>query len=162
MIERIVALDPGGTTGWAMVTLDNDKEPQYNCGMFRSLQHHKELHDALGLWQTEKYTIVSESFEYRNASRAGLNLSSVEYIGVTRLFCQERNIPLYFQSASQGKIRDKPTAFIKPENLKRLDLWSTGMVHAMDAYGHLLYFLIHTHEAKSVMGKQLLQDGWRV
>lgn len=161
MIDRIVALDPGGTTGWAMVTYEDGKEPQYNCGMFRALEHHKELYDALGMWQTESYRIVCESFEYRNASRPGLVLSSVEYIGVMKLFCQERNVPYHFQSASQGKIRDKPNAFVKPSNLKRLGLWSPSMVHAMDAYGHLLYYTIHNDPARKIEAAALLLKGWK-
>ena len=161
MTSRIVALDPGGTTGYAMITFHDDVVPySFNCGMFRSLNHHKELYDALGMWHVDDYEIVCESFEYRNASRPGLELVSVEYIGVMKLFCQERNIQFHMQSASQGKVRDKPTAFVKSENLKRLGLWSPSQVHAMDAYGHLLYYLINSKVYPEI-ALELLNKGWK-
>jgi hypothetical protein len=161
MNRRIVALDPGGTTGWATVTIMAHQEPVFNHGMLTSKNHHKKLFDLLLILHEgiDELTVVCESFEYRNASRAGLELVSTEYIGVMKLFCQENDITYHMQSASQGKIRDKPTAFVKPDNLKRLGLWSPNQIHAMDAYGHLLYYLINY--AKTGFEKELLQKGWK-
>ena len=171
MSTRIVALDPGGTTGWAYVDIRDDGTLEFHHGMLESQNHHNELRDLLygllynleGHRVVEYYNIVCESFEYRNASRPGLELVSVEYIGVMKLFCQEFNIPYHMQSASQGKIRDKPTAFVKPDNLKKLGLWSPNMIHAMDAYGHLLYFLINDQSKVNFAAGalHLLNKGWK-
>ena len=164
MTSRIVALDPGGTTGWAYVDIANDGTLEFHHGMLVAQNHHKELYDALVRWHIGDYQIVCESFEYRNASRPGLELISVEYIGVMKYFCQDFEVAYHMQSASQGKVRDKPSAFVKPENLKRLGLWSPNQVHAMDAYGHLLYYLINV-AAKTRLGYadlvlELLAKGW--
>ena len=163
MTSRIVALDPGGTTGWSTITINDDDVLSFNHGMLQRQQHHQQLYKLLEDLQVgvNDYEIVCESFEYRNASRPGLELVSVEYIGVMKLFCQERNIQFHMQSASQGKVRDKPTAFVKSENLKRLGLWSPSQVHAMDAYGHLLYYLINSKVYPEI-ALELLNKGWKV
>lgn len=164
----ILALDPGGTTGWASFQCDQIWNPidevfeyvgrQWTCGQLdlRPEDHHLTLYNLLGHFHVDKYMIVCERFDYRNKSRPGLELISREYIGVTRLFCQDRRIPLALQEASQGKITDK--SFVKKENLQRLALWTPGWGHAMDAYGHLLWYMInHAH----VLRDELLAKGWR-
>lgn len=164
----ILALDPGGTTGWASFQATQIWNPlegkfeyvgrQWTCGHLDlpHEDHHLSLYNLLGQMHLAKYQLVCESFEYRNRSRPGLELISREYIGVTRLFCQERRVPLTLQSASQGKITDK--SFVKKENLQRLALWAPGWTHAMDAYGHLLYYMInHSHTIRD----ELLEKGWK-
>jgi hypothetical protein len=168
---RIVALDPGGTTGWATFTASHmppleEGEPgelvngQWTCGQIGPDDHHNLLDAMLGNFQVSEYRIVCESFEYRNRSRAGLELVSCEYIGVTKRFCQERDVPLRLQTASMGKIT--PNSFVKKINLERLGLWTPGYKHAMDGYGHLLYYLMHSKDHLfDTLRYDLLQKGWK-
>lgn len=170
--ECILSFDPGGTTGWASVTIrelkSGDAEFMWHTGQLLDDNHHSALYsfmcnayDDNALYNDEPIaalTIVTESFEYRNISRAGLRLDSVEYIGVMKLFCDVRDVELKFQTASMGKVRDKPGAFVKPDNIKKLDLWSPGSKHAMDALGHLLYYMINSDKRYA---KQLLERGWK-
>lgn len=158
---RLVALDPGGTTGWAtftatkMVTPDDTCEyydAAWTCGQIGPYEHHLELYGMLGSFQVEETRIICESFEYRNKTRPGLELISREYIGVTKLFCANRSIPLVMQSASMGK------GFVRDTNIKRLGLWSVGWKHAMDSYRHLLYYMVNTGH---IMEHELLASGWR-
>jgi hypothetical protein len=109
-------------------------------------------------FRTVEYHIVCESFEYRNVSRAGLVLDSVEYIGVMKRFCQERNVKYTMQTAAMGKVGNRTTAFVKKSNLQKLGLWSSGNIHAMDAYGHLLYYMIND---VGLFRQELLEKGWR-
>lgn len=162
MLKTIIALDPGGTTGWAYWRAEVLQDPtteeyefykeSWDCGQLGPSEHHLDLYNFLGGQETEDYTIVSESFEYRNKSRPGLDLSSKEYIGVAKVFCQERGIPYYEQTASMGK------GFVKDANIKRLGLWSSGWKHAMDAYRHLLYYMINTDRITPRL--ELLKKGW--
>lgn len=164
MVYRVLALDPGGTTGWSSYTAermgsyDADKEhfEYYNekwaCGQIGPDDHHLRLYEFLGTQQTEEYTIVYESFEFRNqtkdAERDNINLMSREYIGVTRLFAQARmdgreGQLLSFQTAGKAKgfIPDKgPMANKK---IKDAGLWYPNQKHAMDATRHLLYHLVN-------------------
>ena len=143
--KTILALDPGGTTGWALCRYDFEpsaqivqaRDVQWLCGQLGPQAHHSELWSLLGMQHTQEYRLVSESFEYRNKSRAGLVLDSVEYIGITRLYSELRDVVLTMQTAAKGK------GFVKDQNIKDLGLWSGGWKHAMDAYRHLLYYMVH-------------------
>jgi hypothetical protein len=66
---------------------------------------------------------------------------SREYIGVTKLFHQERMFKLgqklILQNASQAK------GFVSDKRIKDLGLWSPGWRHAMDGYRHLIYYMVN-------------------
>src|SRR6266496_5385448 len=173
---RILALDPGGVTGWATYTALKMRDPFTNeyeylnedwtggqLGNFdgkkwKPAKHHNELETLLGMQHVHDFTVVCEAFDYRNESRSGLVLMSREYIGVVERFCQERNVPLVMQSASVGKITKK--GFVRKENLERLGLWVKGggstWDHMMDSYGHLLQYMIKNNVKKN----ELLEVGW--
>lgn len=158
MIFTALGLDPGGTTGWATYQAKVIEVPvvsatgfvyewydeKFTCGLLEGPEHHDQLYTLLELSHTGEYHIVCESFEYRNKSRAGLELISKEYIGVVALFAIQRNMAknVHWQTASMGKI--SKSSFIKKSNLQTMGLWSSSHEnrHAMDAYGHLLYWLV--------------------
>jgi hypothetical protein len=177
---RIIGLDPGGTTGWAVLTITepNPLSPDYSLtnpqfksewvmGQLGPHEHHTQLYNLLETQHVQNTFVVSESFEYRNDSRPGLVLISSEYIGVTKLFCRERQVPLWLQTASEGKVRNTPSAFVKPANLKALGLYQSSLRHANDAIGHILYWMINTMKndpispVDSSIRKDLLHRGWR-
>lgn len=159
---RIVGIDPGGTTGFVLVEIDWEKE---KLVVVESQQlgphpHHDELYEVLTLANPE--VIVCESFEYRNVARAGLVLDSVEYIGVTKLYEQvysEGGVQLVFQTAALGKVQHG-RGLVKPDNIRKLGLWSVSSVHAIDALGHVLYYLITKYKSEPLV-LQLLEKGWR-
>jgi len=166
---RILAVDPGGTTGIATYSAlrmvnPNTNEFEYLDEEWWGTQlgpkpHHNELDMLLGMQHVEEFTIICESFEYRNRSRAGLVLVSQQYIGVIERFAQERNVPLFMQPASLGKITKK--SFVRKENLERLGLWVKGGAstwnHMEDSYGHLIQFMIKNNIRKD----DLLKRGWK-
>lgn len=165
---RIVALDPGGTTGWATYTEypEADKpEQKFACGQIGPFEHHKDLYDFLGMQQTDDTIVVCESFEYRNERRPGLVLISKEYIGVAKLFVAERGFEseenfLHYKEQTASKAK----GFVKDTNLQKLGLWSSGFPHAMDAMRHLLYYMINDNAGFNNMKKgtyELLKQGWK-
>lgn len=166
-MRRIIAFDPGGTTGWATWTDDTKADDWaipgiWACGQLGPESHHLELDVLLGTQQTDQFTIVTESFEYRNNVRPGLVLDSVEYIGVMRRFCQERmkegDKALVQQTASYGK------GFVSDKNIRVLGLWYPAQKHAMDATRHLLAFMINSRYGKTVLKDvrtDLLKRGWK-
>lgn len=151
---RIIALDPGGTTGYATFEV-RDELIRWSSGQLGPQFHHAALEGTFEAFQPD--VIVSESFEYRNRSRPGLELVSCEYIGVAHLWCAVNGVPLVLQTAAMGKVTN--TTFVKKENLVKLDLYRPNMKHAMDAYGHLLYFLIHNIKTEPIR-TELLRKGW--
>jgi hypothetical protein len=174
-MKRIVALDPGGTTGVAILYHD-DKALRREAFQLGPEDHHLELSNLLvSAYHSAKYlaeggiTIVCESFEYRNRAREGLVLSSVEYIGVVKLFGQTHNCPVVFQSASMGKVgADDSKAFVKRKNLEKLGVpWTYALRHQADATGHALYYMLHNpdfvreHKGNSKIKMDILKQGWK-
>jgi hypothetical protein len=110
------------------------------CGQLDGA-HHEDLYDLLQLQETDQdFTVVCESFEYRNKSRPGLVLDSVEYIGIVKLWQQQTGRPVVFQTAHQGG-KDKGNP-VTADVLKKLGLYFPGWPHAMDASAHLVNYLL--------------------
>src|ERR1700760_897342 len=104
---KIMALDPGGTTGWSIfeVAMDGDR-PMFDdilkC-FTRAGQLDREGHHAT-LWRfldkENPDTIVMERYEKRNNDFS--LLISVEYVGVAKAWAALRRKVLVFQGASQA------------------------------------------------------------
>lgn len=146
-----------------MVTPDGQDEwynERWSCGQIGPYEHHAELCMFLEMNHVAETTIVCESFEYRKGLRDNVELISREYIGVVKLIAAQRNIPVVFQTAAVGKIREskdgKAGSFVQKRHLERMGLWSPGTPHAMDAYGHLLYYA-----TQRLRRNDLLVRGWK-
>jgi hypothetical protein len=158
---RILALDPGVTTGWAYCEYDPNLTNNPTLGDFHFESghigpgnHHLELWNHLvKIIQLDPnlpvLEIVCESFEFRqhinrDQAKTKVELMSKEYIGVVNLFCQIHGLTPHFQTASAAKtlIPDKgPQSNIK---LVQLGLYRhvTHWPHAMDAMRHLLRYMV--------------------
>jgi hypothetical protein len=162
-----VGIDPGGHTGYATYTaelLTNPdacvrewSDPKWNTGQLGPEPHHKALWDLLGDLHVYTFVIIMESFQYRWEQRTNLDLSALEYIGVTKLFVEERNATLppharvsYFeQTAATGKgfwyPKKRGTQQRDGSKLKAVDLYTptTHGYHQNDAMAHLLHWMSH-------------------
>jgi hypothetical protein len=146
---RVLGLDPGGTTGWALYDAellpspDDDGqdelvEQRLTVGHFGPHEHHLELYEAMEHWQIHDFTIVCESFEFRQGKqRHNINLMSKEYIGLVKMFNQDRGAPAVFQTAGQAK------PFVTDAKLKAMGWYHPGWKHANDATRHLVYYLVN-------------------
>jgi hypothetical protein len=157
---RIVAFDPGGTTGWAFVITDaytgtlgqlvapNAKwirDDYWQRGQLGG-EHHQALEAFLDRIMPD--IIVCEDFKYRQRApgsiRMNVELDSVEYIGVIKLWVQKRQRKFGFQtelvmqpaSVCNGK------RLVTDKLITKLGLWVPGQRHAMDATEHLVYYMI--------------------
>lgn len=130
-----LALDPGVTTGWCLARwVPNENRILLACGekQFALL----DLYVALwSLANETDCTVIYETFEYRNRSRTGLNLTPVKMIGVIELAGQMFNeIGLCSQNAAQGK------GFWNDDKLRKYKVYKTGRKHGRDATRHMLHF----------------------
>lgn len=154
-LPNVLALDPGGTTGWALFI---PEIRSVQCGQIVG-QHHLELHYHMSgrtIFKDNLYEIVYESFQFRQFSgfdKSKVELDSVEYIGIIKLYSQATGTPIYSQTASVAK------HFVSDDKLKRLGWYSrtAGMVHARDALRHLLYRLIVVHKVREPFTNQWLK-----
>ena len=149
-LPTILALDPGGTTGYCLWLPDQDRVVQ---GQLVLPNHHKELYAicARGRKTTKgSFVIVCERFEFRRDERHRDKIDYVarEYIGVVKLFVQMTlGATLFEQGASQAK------QFFSDDVLKKLSVWVPGQRHAMDATRHYLYHRVFTHGDSSLLQK---------
>lgn len=138
---KVVALDPGGTTGIATYLKPVVGDEHWGVSQVGPDEHHDELYNYLAetfVPFSGNQFVVCESFEFRqNRQRDNINLMSREYIGVVKLFGKKHGIPVVFQTAGVAK------PFVTDEKLKIMDMWVPGKKHAMDARRHLIYFLVN-------------------
>jgi hypothetical protein len=133
-VERILALDPGKTTGYVEAYYTTD---HLTIGVYEDVYTPREMYDYLKAWlaaSNAPTTIIYETFEYRNRARSGLDLTPVKLIGVIEIF-KERHHPLVGfvkQSAATGK------AFFNDDRLKQMGAYMPGKKHGRDATRHLL------------------------
>jgi hypothetical protein len=126
--ERILALDPGVTTGWSYY----NGTRVLQSGQFKG--SHLKFEGHLSEWASE--TIVYERFQYQRRDK--VVLYPVEVIGVIKLYAEKWGVSLFEQTPSQAK------NLWTDDKLKTLGLWIPGKPHAMDATRHLLYHLVVT------------------
>lgn len=157
----LMAFDPGGTTGVAILNLTGLESgiPTPSLAQLGPHQHHLELWDALNEYRPTH--VIFESFEFRNRTRDNLELISRDYIGVITLWSELNPARLYKQSAAQAKgfIKDSgPNANLP---IKRLGWYAPGKKHAMDAVRHLTYFLINGPHHDQELRQRILESAFK-
>jgi hypothetical protein len=127
-----LALDPGVTTGYCIGLLEENKlwvaphERKFSLA---------ELYDYLNWFSPYDIFVVYEDFQYRNAPRAGLDLTPVKMIGIIELFAESGDHSqqwYYKQTPAQGK------GFFTDQRLKDMGVYKVGKAHGRDATRHLL------------------------
>jgi hypothetical protein len=138
---RIVALDPGGTTGLAFFERSSAGDEGAWSHQQLAGEHHLGLYSKLVELHPE--VVIYERFMYQRRELdkgVSLVLDSVEYIGVTKLYhaVNVETVDLICQTPAQAK------NLWTDDKLKKLGLYIPGAPHAMDATRHLLYYLVVT------------------
>lgn len=161
---RVMSLDPGGGTGWAVWSGELSREwnpDDVEMGSLDTPDHHHHLDCLL----RDKLTymvdppimlhidnvpvtgtmvragrkdaqLVVERFDHTDNRAA--DLISNEYIGVAKAFSQKYGVAYYTVSRS-----NKDTAYLKGKELKGFGLWHESK-DARDAARHLVHHLIFT------------------
>ncbi len=132
--QRLLALDPGGTTGWAVFdgTVLEDAGQQKLDGLGLQGLVHRVRPDVIVL---ENYRI----YRQKAMSHIGSEVLPARLIGALELIAESRHIPLHLQMAGPVKAvvtDDKLRAWVKAH--KQIQAGP----HARDAIRHGLYFLL--------------------
>lgn len=121
---RLLALDPGKTTGWCcdppvelLETNHGQVEPDK---VWLLLCLYKPTH------------IVMETFVFRQA-KSRINLVAVEVIGIVKEWARQYHAEVFEQTPSQAK------HYFTDDRLKNRGLYFPGEQHARDAARHLCY-----------------------
>jgi hypothetical protein len=158
----ILALDPGGTTGWSVFEIDLDRhgvaaweEPPVPAAHFSNFGqlsnpsdkegHHQLLWRLLSKFQPN--VIICERFD--NSGNEFAKIISAQYIGVVTLWAELHDgTLLVMQGADQAKSWAKGKLALLGILLHPVDRWK----HANDANKHLLYFLCNQNYADRYPG----------
>ncbi len=127
--HTILAFDPGGTTGLAVLhegTVESDQ--------LYGDSHHIEVERLIESYEPD--FVVYETFNWRPHRSRKVELVSVEYIGVIKLVCEKLSIKCIAQAPASA------LSFWDDDKLKRLYLYNKGATHANDATRHLLQFVV--------------------
>lgn len=149
---NILAVDPGVTTGYCFAELHNLNHSTDIELKLRPVQHTDDVEEIWDRVEAFKPRyIICEDFEFRQRSRAGLVLFSVQAIGVIRLYEQKatHQVAVTLQKAAQGK------GYYTDAQLKRLELYKRGVAHGMDATRHLLHWITFGAGYSLIEGKQI-------
>jgi hypothetical protein len=118
-------------------------------------EHHQALEAFLDRFIPD--VIICETFQYRQRVAGGIRmkveLDSVEYIGVIKLWEQKRHrkFGIQTQMVWQPPSVCNGNRLITDEFIKKLGLWVPGQRHAMDAREHLIYYLITEEGRKDLV-----------
>jgi hypothetical protein len=141
---KVLALDPGGTTGWAIfdISVDDEGSPVWRKAIrdhFRAgeMGSNREHHKALWSFLIKEHPdlIICERFDNRNNEFA--KIVSREYIGIVKLFCLLFHSDLVMQGSDV-------MVFTDDDKLTKLGIKVTPRSkweHANDALRHLVRHL---------------------
>jgi hypothetical protein len=135
----LLAVDPGGTVGWAMLDFDPTVPvdlTQVHGGQTPHLEFLDWCRDAIApgwVVAMEKFFITSNT---ASLSTEGTH-KTLDTIGTVKSLCRWAGAGFVFQTANEAK------RFVPDAQLKRLGLWLPGADHARDAVRHLVRAIVH-------------------
>lgn len=127
-MPKILGLDPGVTTGWAIVEYADDAQPV--------LLHNGQIADGhkgfINYWdELPSFDfVVCESFTLREGIR-GVNIEPAYVIGALEAI---KPAEIHYQTPALKSLCDN-------DALKRLNMYVRGQQHARDAIRHAIVFL---------------------
>lgn len=133
---NVLCLDPGVTTGYAFGQIDDDGLMHVTTGQkaFSPL----ELYTLLT--EMEPDIVIYEDFNYRNNARKGLELFSVQLIGVINMYEEAVKPlkPVVLKKQNPGSVIGQ---YFTNKRLRTDNLYKTTTGgHANDACRHLLHW----------------------
>ena len=138
MYDRVLALDPGETTGWC--TYIKDAQPSFQLSQYKTwpledhwLQFITKIHDfAPQALVFESYNI----YEWKADEHKRSNVPTLQVIGALKGAAIERRLPWFTQTPQNAK------AFVTDDKLRQWGLWVPAVKHGRDAARHAVYFLL--------------------
>lgn len=139
-IGRLLALDPGETTGWSLFNAAQDDVQLLDAGQLKTwpmedavqnfTKHLNEHHPTRVIY--EQYRV----YEWKTDDHAWSQVPTLRIIGCLETLCIQKKIPFSHQTAQQAK------NFCTDEKLEAWGYYIKGQKHARDSIRHGCYFLL--------------------
>lgn len=135
MLDAVLAVDPGGTTGWALWNREDglaavgEDDFEHFTRRVDNWSRNMSIRGFSGAIVCERYTIGKGTLEKTRQN------TPLEIIGVCRYFALKYGHNFELQSPSDAK------SFTTNEKLKRLGWYTRGKQHGNDAVRHLVLYL---------------------
>lgn len=132
---RVLAVDPGGTTGWATWEDGEVRWGQIPGGLFGAVEALIRPDWTVGFAERvdvcviEKYTIGARTVKYSRQSDA------LEITGVLKALSAAGRTEWLYQQPAEAK------RLFTDERLREFGWWAKGEEHARDALRHLGFYL---------------------
>lgn len=151
-VGRLLALDPGETTGWSIWDSHDggthyelfasgqlDTWDKANHSIVNCVQNFPKL-----LEYTPDYGIMESYrvYSWVAESHAWSDVPTLRIIGSMETFLILRHTPYHMQTAQAAK------NFVTDDKLKEWGFWKKGERHARDSYRHALFFLLFGRQGK--------------
>lgn len=150
MVDKIMAVDPGGDTGVAIYHPRTGIWTTYEMAFEPIVLYEFFLEELVDF----EVTVICERFDYRpvgkydfGGSRAipKVDLTPREVIGILKLACAYVGNEIVWQApgdvnGDDGKKSGDQTVFWTDDKVKKLGLYKPGHVHEMDAVKHILHY----------------------
>jgi len=139
---RILAVDPGGTTGWALC--DEVTFPLVHSG--QEVDQFKFCAMVDSYVEVEVDIIICESYTVTPATiKLSREYAALEIIGTLRYLAKKHERKFKLQSPASAK------RFMTNERLHNLGWWRPGEDHARDALRHLGLYLAEVCNNQEVL-----------
>jgi hypothetical protein len=134
----LLAVDPGGTTGWSLWAISDDGHPELiSSGQVLT------WHGLDGIISEDVAIVVMEAFRLfpqRAKEQIGSDFPAVQVIGVVRYLCEKRGIEVVLKPAGDKEFFDDKkleiAGFMPYERGER-----HHNRHALDSVRHMLHYL---------------------
>lgn len=148
-LGRVLALDPGETTGWCLMQLVKgnsdvlraaEVRPSYCAGQVLTspVEHAVTILTKL-IDEQKPDHIVYEDYKvyaWKTKDHSWASLHTPQLIGTIRTIASQKGIPTSCEMAQQ------PKQFVTDEKLREWGIYLRGLKHARDAMKHAIYFLL--------------------
>lgn len=156
-VGRLLALDPGETTGWS-VWDSHDNAIRYELSASGQLEtwdkSNNSIHPCVANFDAgllnvyEPNVIVMESYHiysWHSEDHKWSEVPTLRIIGSMETRIIDRHIPYYFQTAQVAK------QFVTDDLLKSWGFYKRGERHARDSMRHGLYFILFGPQGKQTV-----------